>query len=145
MKVVLAVLFSVFLSQFAFSQTRLTWQDLEDVTFEEKYYEDVDEYLWYPAFGESLTSLEGKEISIKGFLIPLDVEANLYVLSANPYAACFFCGNAGPESIMSLKFDEAPRRYELDEVVTFKGELKLNSTNIDELNYILLHAEEHNP
>ena len=139
------VVVAFFLTQLSFGQTKLTWQDLEDVTFESTYFKELDDYLWVPEFGESLKNLEGKEIAIKGFLIPLDVEANLYVLSANPYAACFFCGNAGPESIMSLKFGDQPRRYELDEVVMFKGKLKLNSTDVDELNYILIDAEEYTP
>lgn len=139
------LLMVIALSPFAFSQKKVTWIDLEDVTFESKYYKEVDDNLWFPKFGETVKALEGKEIAIKGYLIPMDVEANLYVLSANPYAACFFCGNAGPESIMSLKFKGKPRRYKLDEVMTFKGKLKLNSTNIDELNYILQDAEEFKP
>ena len=86
--------------------------------------------------------LEGKKVQIQGYMIPVDLELGLYVLSANPYAACFFCGNAGPESVMALKFDKKPRRFELDEVVTFKGTLQLNDSNVDEMNYLLLHTQE---
>ena len=120
-----------------FSQESIDWNTLSDVSFESTYYPDIDEYLWFPTFGESVKKLEGKEVSIQGYIIPVDLEEGYFVLSAYPYSACFFCGNAGPESVMSLKFKSKPRRYELDEVATFKGKLRINDSDVDELNYIL--------
>ncbi len=125
-----------------FSQQSIDWKTLSDVSFESTYYKDLDEYLWFPAFGETVNELAGKEVSIEGYVIPVDLEEGLYVLSAYPYSACFFCGNAGPESVMSLKFKSEPKRYDLDEVATFKGRLRLNDSNVDELNYILEGCEQ---
>ena len=93
-----------------------------------------------PTFGDNLHALEGKEVLIKGFVIPLDVSLNLYVLSANPYASCFFCGGAGPETVMDIVFAEK-QKFRTDEYVTLKGRLKLNADDVYKLNYILEDAE----
>ena len=95
----------------------------------------------YPTFGQSVKQLEGKEVKIKGYLIPVDEEQNIYVISAQPMAMCFFCGGAGPESIMELQLKNKKQRFKTDEVRTIKGKLALNPTDIEHLNYILKNAE----
>jgi len=123
---------------------KVTWEMLKNVKFEERYYEEVKAHLLYPVFGESIKKLDGKDIYIRGFVIPADEINNIYVLSANSYASCFFCGNAGPESVLDLDLQVTPElkeKLQLDAVFTFKGKLKLNSTNIDRLNYILEEAK----
>ena len=129
-------------TQLGRAQELIDWQILSQVEFESRYYEEIDEYLWFPTFSETIKNLEGKRVQIRGFIIPVDLEAGLYVLSAYPYSACFFCGNAGPESVMSLKFKAKPRRFELDEIATFQGILKLNDSDVDEMNYILVDTME---
>lgn len=116
----------------------LTWQDLADVQFEEKYYEDVQEYLWYPSFGEKVKAAEGKPVYIAGYVIP--VEAGRYVLSKNTFASCFFCGGAGPETVMELELTDPEVLFANDEFRTFKGTFATNDSNIDKLNYILEEA-----
>ena len=117
----------------------LTWNMLKDVTFEEKYYENIKQYLLYPTFGQSLKDLVGKTVYITGYVIP--VEAERYVLSANPFASCFFCGNAGPETIVELELTTYDQMYYTDEWRTFKGRFQLNAEDIDKLNYLLVEAE----
>ncbi len=124
---------------------RLTWKELEDVTFEEKYYEDIDQYLLFPQFGETVLEKAEKSFTISGYVIPInpgDKETPpLYVLSANPFSACFFCGNAGPESVVELALKDPFVMMATDEFRSFKGTLTLNDSNIDRLNYILIDAE----
>ena len=82
--------------------------------------------------------MDGKLVEIKGYIIPIDVESGFYVLSANPFASCFFCGNAGPESVMELQFDgKLKKTYTTDEIATFQGRLKLNWDDLEHCNYIL--------
>lgn len=95
----------------------------------------------FPRFGPTVKALNGKAISITGYVIPVDLESGTYVISEFPMAACFFCGGAGAESIMQLKFKRAPRRLKTDERRTFSGTLRLNADNVYELNYILDGAE----
>lgn len=97
-------------------------------------------FFLYPEFGDKVKALEGKEIEIRGYMIPVNLTENVYVLSAYPIAACFFCGSSGPESIIQLKLKQ-PRRFMTDEIWTVKGILKLNADNLEELNYILQHTE----
>jgi hypothetical protein len=94
----------------------------------------------FPTFGATVKKIENKPVFIKGYMVPIDPESNQYVLSAFPYSMCFFCGGAGPESVMGLKLKKN-QRFKTDEIHTFKGKLMLNSTDLFELNYILTEAE----
>jgi uncharacterized membrane protein YcgQ (UPF0703/DUF1980 family) len=86
---------------------------------------------------------EGKIVTVSGFYIPLDMNAsNIAVLSKFPMAECFFCGGAGPESIVVGYLKNKPnRKIKTDEIVKIRGKLKLNENDIDELNFILQDAE----
>jgi len=125
-----------------FAQKEVEWSTLMDVDFKDIYLESEDMYVYFPLFDEKHEELDSQEIEITGYIIPLDVEANMYFLSAYPFSACFFCGNAGPESVMAVNFAGNNRRYNTDERVTLKGILNLNDSDVDELIYILNQAAE---
>jgi hypothetical protein len=120
---------------------KLSWEMLRDVTFKKKWYAEESVYMLYPTFGPSVQKMSGKTVELTGYVLPVDLEANVYVLSAFPYSACFFCGGAGPESVVALKFKKNGRKFKTDERRTFRGTLKLNADNIYELNYIIADAE----
>lgn len=122
------------------SQTKINWDTLADVTFTDKYSEEVKAYYYFPTFGSSVLALNNKEVIIRGYVLEIDRGNDVYILSANPFAACFFCGGAGPESIVELKLPKSHPRFDMDEVVTFKGRLKLNAVDIYQCNYILENA-----
>jgi hypothetical protein len=123
----------------------LTWHTLTDVTFSQMYIPEIDMYYWKPKFGPSVKSLEGKEVYITGYVIPVDYDENFYVVSRYPYANCYFCGGGGPESVCDLRFSGKNRTYKTDERLTFKGKLKLNGTDVYQMNYILDGAVEYKP
>lgn len=123
----------------------LTWHTLSDVSFKEQYVADLDMYYWKPTFGASVKAMQGKEVYITGYVIPVDLDENFYVISRYPYAQCFFCGGAGPESVVDLRFAGKNRRYKTDERLTFKGRLALNATDVYQMNYILEDAAEYTP
>ncbi|GAB3974935.1 hypothetical protein GCM10028806_31590 [Spirosoma terrae] len=120
---------------------RLTWERLRDVQFKKKFYAEEGVILLHPTFGPTVQALNGKKVTISGYVIPIDLESGLYVVSQFPMAQCFFCGAAGPESIVALKFKKLPRRFKTDERCAFSGTLRLNADTIYELNYILEGAE----
>lgn len=120
---------------------KITWETLRDVSFKKKWDAAQSMFILYPSFGPKVLAFKGKDVLLTGYMIPVDVEANYYVLSANPYAACFFCGQSGPESVASVKFKKVAKRYNTDDRVTIKGTLRLNADDINELNYILDNAE----
>jgi hypothetical protein len=131
------IIFLCLIAVSGYAQTRISWEILKDVRFSNKFSKEVDAYYYYPKFGPSVLRLDGKEVIIKGFLLEIDPAEDIYVLSANPFSACFFCGEAGPESIIELKVPPDHPRFVMDEVMTFKGKFKLNAEDIYQCNYIL--------
>ena len=119
------------------SPIAINWKRLTDVKFTRKLNNELSMYFLYPTFGPSVTALRGKEVQIKGYMIPVDEENNIYVISAQPMAMCFFCGGAGPESIIELQLRNKKQRFKTDDVRTVKGRLYLNPTDVEHLNYIL--------
>ncbi|MDN3203203.1 hypothetical protein [Algoriphagus sediminis] len=118
------------------------WALFQQVPFKEKLNRDFGMYFYYPEFTDELIALEGKEVELKGFHIPLDLERNdIIILSKYPMAECFFCGAAGPESVAVVYTKEKPRRLKLDEIVTVRGILELNADNVEEMTFIIKEAE----
>jgi hypothetical protein len=136
-------LIGVALTSYAvFNPIKITWENLRDVTFKKKWNAEEKMFILEPQFGPKVTALKGKEVSLTGYMIPVDADANYYVLSANPYAACFFCGQSGPESVVSIKFKKLTKRYNTDDRVTISGIFNLNADDINELNYVIEKAEQ---
>ncbi|MFT5599902.1 MAG: hypothetical protein ACI9N1_000133 [Flavobacteriales bacterium] len=131
------LLFFVGLSNSATAQTVITWEVLKDVQFVEVWSEEFQSVYMVPKFGKKVRSLDNKKIQIRGYVIPVDVLADYYVLSAFPYSSCFFCGQAGPESVMDIQFATTPTGLRTDQIITVEGKLRLNVDDILQLNYIL--------
>jgi len=123
------------------AQNIITWELLKNVEFDEIWSEEFQAYYMVPKFSNAVKAMDGKEVQIRGFIIPVDIVQDYYVLSANPYSSCFFCGQAGPESVMEIQMVKKYEGLRMDQVITFKGKLKLNVDDIYQLNYILKDAE----
>lgn len=117
------------------------WKTLAKITYKKEF----DEFLGFkidkPVFSEAIKALDGKEVTVKGFIIPVEGYKGHkeFILSAFPYSMCFFCGGAGPESVMEVSALE-PIEYST-EAITIKGKLKLNSDDVNELMYALTGAK----
>lgn len=125
-----------------FAQTKFdAWNEFAKTKFEPKYYEKIGEYLFYPKFPDALKALEGKDITIEGFYVPFAPEdGNYIIISKYPMSQCFFCGGGGPESIAEVNFKGTVPRFQVDDVITVRGKLKLNSEDIEHVNFILTDA-----
>lgn len=130
----------VFVSQDLNAQVDLTWDHLADVQFEEKYDKEIDGYGLIPTFGEKLKSYENELVSIKGYLISLDLDYSVIALSKNPFSACFFCGMAGPETVIELELLEKVDFIKPDQKAIIRGKLILNDSDYNHFNYILKNA-----
>ena len=125
-----------------FGQVRdIDWPLLAKVKWGEKYFKEYDETVYYPDFSPEVLALNGIRVRLSGYIIPVDATSNYYVLSANPYASCFFCGNAGPESVVELQLTDKKTMFTMDQVATFTGTLKLNWDDLEHCNYILQNAK----
>ena len=112
-----------------------------DITFKDVYLESDDIYVYFPLFKDKQKVLADKQVSITGYIIPIDIEMDLYVLSAFPFSACFFCGAAGPESVMAIYFKSDDLSFKNDERLPLTGNFELNDSDVNELIYILREAE----
>ena len=124
----LLVMSIVLTSGLSFAQTTISWNTFAQVKFYKEYSETFgfEVNVKPPEFSKELLALNGKEIKVKGYVIPIDVELGMYMVSANPFANCFFCGNAGPETVVELFPNGQFPRFSTDQVVTFKGVLQIN-------------------
>jgi len=120
----------------------LAWEVLMDIRYELRYFSEMDMEIYAPVFPKAIKALDGKEVVIEGYVIPFDEEGELLSLSFNPYAACFFCGQASPASVMSLYPKNKRKRYKVDDFKKFSGTLHLNSDDPNEFYYILRNARE---
>ena len=140
-KLILSFTFVLIFIGNIFSQNIITWELLKNVEFDEIWSEEFQAYYMVPKFSESVKEMDGKQVQIRGFIIPVDIVQDYYVLSANPYSSCFFCGQAGPESVIEIQMIKKYEGLRMDQVITYKGTLRLNVDDIYQLNYILEDAE----
>lgn len=138
-KLILVVLFAAFISPFAAAQEQLTWEDFADMTFEPEYNEKYDVHFLMPKFGERIKSYRGKQVSIRGYFLDITGGGEMFLVSQNPMASCFFCGAAGPESVVEVNFEERPA-FKTDQIITVTGVLELNRNDVSHCNYILNEA-----
>ena len=126
------------------AQVVLTWDDLAEVTWTESYNDTTGMTDITGTFSERLLSFDGKEVLISGYVIPLDALGLSYALSRTSFASCFFCGQAGPETVMDLnvKPKSIASHRQKDTLIKFKGILKLRESNETGLHYSLDQAVE---
>lgn len=115
----------------------VTWAILNNVEYKEASHE-VYGTVYLPTFSKEIQKLAGKEVVIRGYLVPVD--KTTWALSKNTYAACFFCGKAGPETVVGLNFAIDPGKLKMDANALIKGTFILNGTNVDDWMYSLADA-----
>lgn len=122
-----------------FPDSSQNWKDFADLSYELT----EDEYgeIYVPKFGSKPKKMEGKRISIKGYIIPFQgmFEPNHIIISSLPIASCFFCGGSGAETVAEAELLE-PIKY-TQKLVEVTGTLKLNDNDYDRLMYILIDAK----
>ncbi len=140
MRIVFVMIFFCTVSTLV-GQTVLEWSDLsEGISWEfPSSFETVVPGFQRATFGPKMRALEGKEVIIIGYLLVLDGRQTIYLLSKNPMASCFFCGNGGPETIMDLQFSQKPA-FEMDDLVSVQGTLRLNGSDANACYYRIENA-----
>jgi hypothetical protein len=135
--VVLVLSASFALSQ---SDSPSVWKTLGKISFKKDYDELMGFKVDKPVFSDAVKALEGKEVTVKGYIIPVEGYASHseFIFSAFPYNMCFFCGGAGPETVMEVTTIEGVK-YTAESIV-IKGILRLNDKDINRLMYKLEEA-----
>ena len=116
------------------------WKTLGKISYKKEYDELMGFKIDKPVFSEEVKKLNGKEITVKGYIIPVEgyKSHTEFIFSAFPYSMCFFCGGAGPETVMEVEAKEAIK-YSA-ESITIKGTLSLNDKDINRLMYKLVNV-----
>ncbi|OJJ20147.1 hypothetical protein BKI52_16885 [marine bacterium AO1-C] len=97
-----------------------------------------------PTFDNRQKALDRKKITITGYMYPLDEAKNqqYFMLSYYPIKVCFFCGGAGPESIIEVN-TKKPIKLTTKKI-KLTGTLRLNPDDPDRMFFILLDAKQVN-
>lgn len=117
------------------------WKMLGKINFATQINPETGDVVYAPVFGKAIKEMEGKEIILKGYILPVPSRDGTFILSAFPYSSCYYCGGAGPETVIEVtpKFPILSRG---SKPVTIKGKLKLNQPyNMLYLPYFLKDAE----
>jgi len=116
----------------------LTWKLLAQIKYIKKPSADYPEGVMYPVINTTLKTKNKKPITMSGFIIPIDNKN--YALSKNVFASCFFCGQAGPETIMGIKFKNPGIKLKTDQYVTLQGTFRYNDADVDDWIYHIDNA-----
>lgn len=142
-KVILAILL-LLCTYSANAQQAITWKTLSNITWKKQYVDFMGGYYDVPRFGTNIEALDNKEISIKGFYVPIDMEETFFALSKSQSSMCFFCGGDGLESVVEILVKKGYtgfKRIKTDKYIEVKGTLVLNRNDPEHLMYVLKNAE----
>ena len=150
----LSLAFVVFISLMSFSDSKtsttksvvetsvandtLTWKMLGDIKYTRKKHATYGE-VEFPQVNMKLKTMQKKTVYMSGFIVPIDNKS--YALSKNVFAACFFCGKSGPETIAGIKFKGATPKLKTDTYVTLKGTFRYNEADVEDWIYHIENAE----
>jgi len=117
----------------------LTWPKLYNVTWQKQ--NDAQGEFEKPIFANETLALAGKEITLPGYMVPFEngMKGSHFILSSLPLNACFFCGVGGPESVVEIFLINAVPYT--DKPIEVKGKLYINTTDPDQMIYVLKNAE----
>ena len=111
----------------------ITWKMLGVIRYVKKPHSDYPEGVMFPIVSAQVKSFSKKRVVLSGFIIPVD--AKTYALSKNVFASCFFCGQAGPETITGIKFRGATPRLKTDQFVMLEGTFRYNDNDVEDWIY----------
>ena len=119
-----------------------TWNTLGKLTFKKEFDAALGFKIDKPVFGDEIKAIANKTIEVKGYIIPTDgyKSHTEFILSAFPYNMCFFCGGAGPETVMEI-YAKTPVKFTSD-AVSLRGKLALNTDDVNRLIYSLTEVEQ---
>lgn len=138
------LLFLVALSVSLFAQdSKKNWNTLGMVTISTEYDQALGMEVQKPTVGIITQQMDGKEIELSGFIIPLSgkLAQSHFMLSRYPQSMCFFCGKAGPETAAQVFMKGQEKVAFTEDKVTVKGILRINATDMNNLLYTLDQAE----
>jgi len=146
--IITLVVLSLFKQNSTIAQTTLTWKDFDSITFVEKWDTAYMANVQIPIFNNSLIALDGKQISIEGYIFSIDLLDDYFILKSNEKPISFGCGipiESNTDFIVELNFNNNCNPKNIlqhnNQKVTIKGILKLNDSEILQWYLIIESAE----
>ncbi|SEK60611.1 hypothetical protein [Parapedobacter koreensis] len=84
--------------------------------------------IYTPHFPESLKRLDGKTVTLKGYMVPIEPRRrhNVFLLSVLPVYQCMFCGQNGIPPMAEITMADNTKLTFGEEPITIKGTVFLN-------------------
>jgi len=103
-------------------------------------YEAKSTGIYQPFFSAEIEKLSGKKVTLEGFMVVIQHEKKpkYFMISYYPINSCFFCGAAGPETVIEV-MSQKPVAF-TEEPIAMTGILRLNAKDENKLFYILENA-----
>lgn len=122
-----------------FIQDKNFWHVLAEVGFKKEKKNGYE--MEVPLFSNHLKSWNGKKIKLKGYVIPVGElgDESKFMFSSLPFNVCYFCGAAGPETIMEVESTQKVKFT--SQAIWMEGILQLNEKDPDRHIYILKAAK----
>jgi hypothetical protein len=139
-KLLIALCFAMGASTIVRGQNHNFWQVLAEVGFQTR--KDANgNIIETPVFSKNLKSFNGKKVKLKGFVIPINEvgDQDKFMLSSLPFNVCYFCGAAGPETVIEVDSDDGIRFN--SKAIWVEGYLYLNDNDPDHHMYMLKSAQ----
>jgi len=116
-----------------------SWVPLAKVNYELRSFRG--ERFYWPVVSSEVRAMNGKTVTIRGYLILqlAEFRTKQFYLSKVPESQCFFCGGAGPESVMEVFTKTAVPKT--SDPITVRGRLVVNTTDPNQILYSLVDAE----
>lgn len=97
-----------------------------------------------PNIHPAAKNLNGEQIQLEGFIIPLEGKKSQshFMFSAFPINMCYFCGRAGPESVIEVFMKDGESLAFTDKKIWIQGELRVNEHDPQSNIYTLNYAEK---
>jgi hypothetical protein len=128
----------------SFAQQTVTWSDFSEISYEEKLDSSTQVIYMMPIFDTKLKAIDGKAVSITGYLFPVDPASGYYILKADdkPFGCCMsHAGN--PNEIIELRFENIDSKLlekYANRQITVTGNFELNENDVMALDLILESA-----
>ncbi len=137
-KTVLFLFLFVSLSNSVFSQEKITWKNVLEIYAKEFRLTEKNPTSTINEKAMTLEDIENKKVTITGYFLDLDPDGEWYILSKNPFATCFFCGKAGPETVLELLgYKNEKKKFKSDDMVEVTGIFNSIHDLEGKLNFVL--------
>ena len=121
-KPILFLFLYISLSNNAFSQKKITWKNVLEIYAKEFRLTEKNPTSTINKNAMSLEDIANKKVTIVGYFLDLDPDGKWFMLSKNPFATCFFCGKAGPETVLELLgYKNVKKKFKSDDMVEVTG------------------------